>query len=147
MSCGAKARRFISNSQNKTLKRSGTKPQPKTRPLHHGGTETRRKTKNKWVLFGPPDPDGFIQGRVSIFRSCLPSRKMRARKNKDRGLDFRAKIVASCEDLVFGGCNVGAGTFVTREITVTRTTNPPKTSAASATSAFQGFVFSGPHCS
>src|SRR5258708_16825208 len=70
----------------------------KTRPLHHGGTEEQRKTKDKWVLFGPPAPGGFIQGRVSIFRTCLSSRKMRARKNKGGGLDLRAKIAASSED-------------------------------------------------
>src|SRR5258708_26207400 len=63
------------------VKISATKPQPKTRPLHHGGTETRRKTKDKWVLLGPPGPAGFIQGRVSIFRTCVAGRKMRARKN------------------------------------------------------------------
>src|SRR5258707_533249 len=61
----------------------------KTRPLHHGGTETRSEKINGFfsdrvVHFG------FIQGRVSIFRTCLPSRKMRARKNKGGGLDFRA---------------------------------------------------------
>src|SRR6266851_3179661 len=30
----------------------------------------------------------FIQGRVSIFRPCVPSRKMRARKNKGGGCRF-----------------------------------------------------------
>jgi len=44
------------------LKHGATKPQPKTRPLHHGGTEARRKTKNKWVLFEPPIP-GCIQNQ------------------------------------------------------------------------------------
>src|SRR5258707_1054173 len=75
-------------AKNKILKHSATKPQPKTRPLHHGGTETRRKTKDKWVLFGPPGSGGFIQGRVAIFRTCLPRRKMMARKNKDKNLRF-----------------------------------------------------------
>src|SRR6267378_1102004 len=76
-----------SAEKKQNLKHGATYLQPKTRPLHHGGTKTRRKAKYKWVLFGPQAPGGFIQGRVSIFRTCLPSRKMRARKNKDRRLE------------------------------------------------------------
>jgi len=38
-----------------------SKPQPKTKPLHHRGTESRRKQKINGFLFGPPIR-GCIQG-------------------------------------------------------------------------------------
>jgi len=59
-------------------------------------TEARRHGERQKINGSSSDrqpPDEFIQGRVSIFRPCLPSRKMRARKHKGRELDFEQKIV------------------------------------------------------
>src|SRR5258708_1628792 len=38
-----------------------------TRPLHHGDTETRRKTENKWVLSEPPIPGCIKTKAISAF--------------------------------------------------------------------------------
>src|SRR5258708_4179290 len=40
-----------SNQKSKTINLKTQ--QPKTRPLHHGATESRRKTKDRWVRAGP----------------------------------------------------------------------------------------------
>src|SRR5258708_18046163 len=68
----------------------------KNKNFGRGNTETRRKTKDKWCPFGPPDLCAFIRGRVSIFRTCVPSRKDEGtEKHRQGDLDFRVKIVAS----------------------------------------------------
>src|SRR6267142_4743323 len=87
----------------------------KQKPLHHGATETRRKTKNKWVLFGPSDRCGFIESRISIFRTCRLHQKDEGteynqerfvvdRTQSDRDLESRRKrsiIVTTPKNLCF----------------------------------------------
>src|SRR5712672_1853639 len=79
--------------------RSATKPQPKdktfaprrgetarrgrnqkTRPLHHGGTEARRRTKNKWVLVEPLIPGCVQNPGPGYFSFLSPAEKLRTRK-------------------------------------------------------------------
>src|SRR6266550_1831784 len=59
---------------------SVTQPQPKARPLHHGGTEARRRTKNKWVLFEPLIPGCVQNPGPGYFSFLSPAEKLRTRK-------------------------------------------------------------------
>src|SRR5258708_7173666 len=47
----------------------------KTRPLHHGGTEARRRTKNKWVLFEPLTPGCIQKTGPEYFGGLSPAEK------------------------------------------------------------------------
>src|SRR5258708_17024421 len=141
----------LSSNKIKTLKRSATEAQTKTRPLDHGGTETRRKKINGFL------PDrcficGFGQGGSSIFRSCVSSRKRRTRKNKSRGLDFGQKssqaaktfristAEAAEEAEVFWGDSANSSVISRPTQRVGPALQPARTSASSATSAFHGFA-------
>jgi len=77
--------------KTKNRKHSATKPQPKTRPLHHGDTETRSKEINgflpdRWFICG------FVQGRiVDISTLCLQQKDEGTEKQR-QGINFWAKI-------------------------------------------------------
>src|SRR5260221_543665 len=79
-----------------------SKPQPKPKPLHHGGTEARRKQKIKWILFGP-----LIPG-VSKIQSFDISNSFRRQKAEDtekaakpRKIGESQRTASAPRDLVF----------------------------------------------
>src|SRR5258708_1130449 len=65
----------------------------KTRPLHHGGTELRRKTEDKWVHLGPGGSFAVLsRAECRYFDLVSPAERRGHGKTKARGLDHRFSV-------------------------------------------------------